>query len=435
MTRPRPSPRLEQVTARLLTQGLLLATGPLLARSTGPAGRGEAAVGVALAVLLPPVVGLGFGSAVRARWSATDPQLADLRRAGWQRTLWGGVLATLIGVAVVVSGLLDLSDAIRPVIVFAAATAGLSAFVDGLVSLRLIEDRQRQAALTRVLPVAVFAFYCVVCFATDRLSATTYVAGYATLPLLRFAVVARPWSLDAAGRTKSPTPAASVTSAASWRTAGIWGMPHELSDAGLAQIAVLAAGLTLGATELGLFSVALTMARVPNFVASGVSDSDVAQIAAARGGGATFDALGAALRLIAVMSAVSGVTALLGWFAVPFVFGTEFAPARLSMLILLLASPSSAAIGYLSSYFVGFGNVVASARLQLGLFVAVAVGTGIFSLIGAEAGGQAGAIGRGSLWASIGFSAFAAVVGAWAIARARSSNAVPLDAMPPAAVR
>ncbi len=418
MTNVQWSPRLEQVLARLVTQGLLLATGPLLARSTGPAGRGEAAVGVALAVLLPPIVGLGFGSAVRSLWSTDDRsirshQMADLRGAGWRRAVLGGAVAALIGLLVVTSGLLDLADAVRPVIVLAAATAGLSSFVDGLVSLRLVEGRQRQAALTRVLPVAAFALYCLVSFAADRLTATSYIAGYAALPVLRFAIAARSWSSDGHGGR----PAAKRQST-SWRSAGVWGVPHELSDAGLAQVAVLAAGLSLGAAELGLFAVALTVARMPNFVASGVSDSDVARIATARREGVAFDASGAARRLMTAMAAVSAVTAVVGWFAVPFVFGTEFAPARISVLVLLLASPLSAAIGYLSSYYVGFGNVVASAQLQLVLFGAVAVGTGVVTTLS-----RGSTVGRGSLAASVGFSLLSAVVGLWAFARVRRQRA------------
>ncbi len=392
---------LEQVAGRIATQGLLLATGPLLARAAGPAGRGEAALGVALGVLLPPLVGAGFGSAVRALSTADGPHVAAMRRAGQLRAVIGGAVGLAVAMALYASGLLDIGTSSRNPLLLMGATVGLSAYVDGYVSLRLIQGRPRQAVLTRVLPVAVFATYCLTLFALGALTAPRYLIGYACLPILRFAVVSAGSGRRGLGSTEPRPP---------WLSTGRWGIPHEISDAGLAQVALLAAGLTLDAAALGLLSVGLTVSRLPSFVASGVSDGDVEAIAASRSGGTAF-ALASPLRSLVLTTALAaGLTAAIGWLTVPIVFGEEFRDSRAILLILLVTAPFAGSLNYISSYLVASGRTAQSARLQLITF----------ALAGLLAGGGAAAF-EGPTSAAWGLSIAVGVGGLAAAVRVSSS--------------
>ncbi len=395
--------RLEQVAGRLATQVLLLATGPLLALATGREGRGQAAVGVAFAVVLPPLVGVGFGSAVRSLVSVEHQHRGSLWRAGIARTLLGGALgAAIVGAATV--SVFDIDGSNRIGVIAAAATAGLSSFVDGLVSLRLVQGRRRQAVLARVLPVLAFAVFCTASFAVDGLTPQRYLLAYAALPVLRFAVIA-------AGHRRPP--AERQPERPRWARSGRWGILHELSETGLAHAVVLAAGLSLGAAELGLLSVALTVSRIPNFIAAGVSDSDVTEFAAAKSGGRPVNLARRAQRVAQPVLAASIAIVAVGWFAIPIVFGSAFTEARVIAVVLGLATPATAAISYVSAAAVALGHPKTSTRIQLLLLVSAVAATAITAVVGGSA-----------LWAAVGFSIGSVMVGSILV---RSSDNMSLS--------
>ena len=305
-----------------------LATGPILARSLGPAGRGELAAVLVPADLL--YLGLAFG---------LPPAAAYLNRVFDRGTLFA--TSTLFGLVVGVPLVLCLWSLLPhyygnhgPATLFwgyvLLGAAPLS--VGGLTALSLIwaDGADLRWNLWRVAPIVVTALMVVALSVTARLTvwtglAASFAGGFSTTVLL-IAVASR-WrplrfSLEALRSQLSYGARVAVGNVADMMTA-------RLDQALL--VVMVPSG------DLGLYAVAVTAAGVSSPLASSLSLALFPELRRDDSDEARRRRSARALAAVLVSSTVvAGVLAISGPWLLAWLFGSSFAPAAAPLRLLLL---------------------------------------------------------------------------------------------------
>jgi O-antigen/teichoic acid export membrane protein len=301
-----------------------LVTGPLLARSLGPAGRGDLAAVVAPAQVLVYVLGLGVPAAC-AYFTHSVPR----------RALVGAAIATSVVIALPVVAVLwplipNYLEGHDPVTVVALRALLLQTLVT-IVALTATEMRRARSAgmaynVLRSLPVLLNAAAIVVLFVFGELDVGTallavvggvviadvvaLLAGRLPRPVWRWQVVRRTWSFGARAWVGTVSNA----------------MAGRLDQ-------VLLVGLVAPA-ELGRYAVAVSAANVTVPIGQGAASAVLPQL---RRGGLTTGREVA--RAAAVVGVAAGCVALavgaLAPLVLPFLFGEGFRGAIAPLWLLL----------------------------------------------------------------------------------------------------
>ena len=300
----------------------VLVNSVVMARLLGPAGRGAVFVVVAVSTAAAALVG-SFAHPVLARRaaSALDPA-PRLHGLCLLATVPLAVAAAAVTIALVLWGGLPLSSQEKgAAVIYALLWSPASLVVLAFQAADMGTARWRRYHALRMLPYPVILAGLLLCFASGRRTAAA-----ALLVLLASMVApmaARLWLAAREGGFDAPTPG-------DLRALYREGLPFLASSSGAAALAhadQMVAALVLRPAEAGLYAVAQRagLMLTPLAMAAGVVGfSEAARGAPAPAAGEPRS--GALVTLFIVVSAVVLAPAI--YFAVPFLYGSAFAPAR-----------------------------------------------------------------------------------------------------------
>jgi O-antigen/teichoic acid export membrane protein len=369
---PASLPRLRAIVARLsganaAFMAASLVTGPLLARSLGPSGRGALAA-VAVPVSLGPIVlGLGLPSFATRETARGEPVESLLGSVGLVYLLIGALAAAA---AVPVSGYF--AQGREPVrVALLIAMLAMPILLWGQLLLGVANGRQRWRMVlgARLAPAAVALVGTTLLFAlgdlhTAQASALVLLGTFAAIvPVLGV--------LRGLGRVR-----------VSWRLlkrslsfglpAWLW-QSSTLTNARLDQLLMVS---LCSASELGLYAVAVSLASVTSIFAGALGPALLPRVAQGE------EALvGRVCRTSLLVATLGGLAlAALCPLALPLLFGARFAQAVPMALVLIVASVPNAGTQVLTSALLAADRprVVAVGE---GVSVAITVG-GLLLLLG-----------------------------------------------------
>jgi O-antigen/teichoic acid export membrane protein len=342
-----------------------LVTGPITARSLGPAGRGELAAIVAVLLWAPLLLDFGLTQWI-ARERATGATPADILGVALPLAF----ACSLIGVA----GAVPVSHAIgagRPVVT-AYVQAGLflipiTVIMQTLLGIVIGESRWGLLAASRITGSLMPVVAIVVLAAIGRLTVATAAASYLLGTLISGLLVMS--SVRGVGRLFFERHRARLAAAFG---AKIW--LSSLAAAGTNRIDQVLMAFLVPSSELGLYAVAVTVATVALSPIGMVVNVLVPRVAAG-------DARLAA-RACRVSTAVVGIASLAliagTPILIPFVFGSKFRPAEPMAIVLLIANIPAAAGFLLNSALGAANNPGATVRAELVGLVATVAGLIVF---------------------------------------------------------
>ncbi|TFB85620.1 hypothetical protein E3O44_13625 [Cryobacterium algoricola] len=378
------------VLARILSAFLSLLSAPIVARALGPEGRGETAAALAVTGLAPLLVGWGVPLVVR-RLSVDRSRISPAIRGVRIVALWA-----LLPSAVIAGGcryllLPTVDNATGIVFIVAVASAPLSVVWICTANVLVAQRRHGAFALINLLPAAISVGALIVGWQWGWITVGyvllanlfgnvgTFVTVLFLVPVTVRGPRVRARSLLRDGMSFGGS---QVAEAASYRLDQAIALP------------------LMGGAQAGLYSVAATVALLPYAVGQAVGTAIFGNIAEDVTAEVRQERIAQAVRaalLIAGLTAV--VLAIVTPFAVPLVFGRNFAGA---------VGPTI--VGLIGSIAVVLSYVASSALVALGRGSAI-----LFAqLLGLAIGICALAI-LGTLWGALGAS-IASSMGFWSCA-------------------
>lgn len=306
--------------ASLLVPAASLLSAPLLARALGPTARGEFTVEQSLILTASSLFGLGISDILATRWQAFSARhrlrLAYLNVGSALVFSGAGLvyLALAVSPSVLVMGLCLIAGG-----VFAAALAERG--------IALSRDDLRGVAAEKLLVVTSRLALTVMAFAFGVLDLTVALVTLVLPQCVGLAYLrVRRWQAQKAAPFRPCT--AGLGGRLDWWTV-LGGSGGVLLVNGIPLVALAA----IGPTEVGYFSVCILIAEVFTLVAKPFRD-------------ATFTSPYASdwskLRrltwsTLAVLVGIGLLASAVMWFAVPLVFGSDFAPAVPAAYVMIIA--------------------------------------------------------------------------------------------------
>ena len=354
----RPTERLPHVVRRLFgvniaVTSLAFASGPLLAHALGPTGRGQLAAIVAVATLAPYVADFGLGgylSRQRARGEPAGVLLGSTLPIVLCLSLIGAALAVPIA-----AGMSDGASVVHDYIVVVLLTLPISASAQLLVGLVAGEERWRLYSTIRLLAalVPVLAYGLLTAFGTLTVASATIatLAGgmFAFTPTLGVVRRSLPLRFD---RLR-------CRAALRFGAAGWLGSLAYLGSLKLDQVVMVP---LVPARELGLYAVATSISLVPVIVPSAVVSAIGPRVSATGDGALSAQSArmtGAAVGVVCLL--IAGISP----FAVPFLFGRDFANVVPILNVLLVAATFGAVGAVTGQALIAGGRPGATVRPQV----------------------------------------------------------------------
>ena len=345
--------------ANALLTILAFVTSPILARSLGPAGRGELAAITTVLLLAPWISDLGL-SAYLARERARSQPRGELLGS----VIPIALAASLVGAAaaVPIGNLLGQGrETVERFVEITLLMLPLTVFVQTLYGLVLGEQRWRTIVLIRVLAAAIPALAIVGLALADTLTVESAAVAYiiatlvANVPLLVGLQGSRPWRFR-----RSVSKSALAFGLKSWVNT----IAHT-SNARLDQLLMAA---LVSSRQLGLYTLAVTISTVSSSLMTAVSNALFPRVAEGEAELAA-RATRVATTMVLVLNLLIGVTSP---FLVPLVFGESFAGSVPMLAILLGASVVQVAGLVLCSTLTAAGDPASAARSQvIGLAITI----------------------------------------------------------------
>ena len=403
----RRSPRWRLIVANGLLSASGLVTGPLIARSLGPSGRGVLAYLVSATFLFGILATLGFEDA--ATLAVAERKVS--RRQLLRRSLLFATPASAVFAAGVVAFAPEELDA-RPWVIggllFAAILLGaLSHIVEGAVT----GTRRLDPIVIRRTATAGFRIVAIVAlFLIGRLA---IVPAFAVQAVVVSSGVLLVWSLRSLGP-------GSADGARDLGRLATRILPTRVGSLALLRVDQLLLPQLASVSQLGYYAVAATVAELPQFLSGATRQHLLSQLT----GDAVADPPGpvALVRQHLGPSVVlCGVLLVSCPFAIPFAFGESFRPAVPAAMVLCLAQVFLVATNAFDAVLVAAHKVGLSARIQwAGLIV---------NLVAVVVLGRTGAVGAATA-ALLGYGV-ATAAGAMYVAHLRSSRAEQTASPPP----
>jgi O-antigen/teichoic acid export membrane protein len=349
--------RLSGANAAFMAAGLI--TGPLLARSLGPSGRGALAA-VAVPVSLGPVLlGLGLPAFVTRETSRREP-VGDL--LGSVGLLYLAIGALTAAAALPISSYF--AQGREPVrVALLIAMLAMPLLLLGTLLLGIANGQQRWKAVlgARLAPAAVALLGTTVLFALGVLALPE--AAALVLAAAFAAIVPTLGVLRGAGRLRVRR-ALVRRSLRFGLPAWLW-QASTLTNARLDQLLMVS---LVAPRQLGLYAVAVSLAGVTNIFAGALGPALLPRVARGE------EALGAQLcRVSLLVSVLVGIgLAALCPLALPLLFGASFGAAVPMALVLIAASVPNAGTQVLTSALLGVGRpriVAVSEAVSVGITV------------------------------------------------------------------
>lgn len=374
---PAPAALPQQGAHALFTTGMSVALGLLLsvivARTLGAAGKGILDVTSASAALFALVLGGSLNSAIIHLVARHGTAPAGLK---WQLAGWAAV-ATIVMILVLAGwpglaadlGLLPKQDAAFW-LGFVAVSAGFGIWAAGLRAVlvgrhALISANRIDLAIKLALAVA-YAGFALGSVHDPKVFGW---AGASTTAALAFILlVAQP-------RDSKPLAHAWPTLLATALPVHGTNLLHFLNQ----RADVFFVQALHGAREVGLYTLAVSLAQCVLLVSSALAQPLLPHVSAARSPGAACAATAQACRLfLALGLAGSATLALGGWWLVPLLFGDEFLDTRVPLLLLIPGMIGFGLTNLFIAHFVGVGR--SRTNLWISLLVLAVTVVGNFTL-------------------------------------------------------
>lgn len=361
-----------------------LITGPLAARALGPTGRGQAAAILAYTAVLPFVYQGGLNAALlyfRSREPTAAPALFG--------TALRWALATVpvscgMAMLVLVGPLSSLPTSVRVVGFFVLGSTSLTTLTALCQPFVVIEGSLRTIANVQMVPVVLSAVAVVTLYITHGLTPVSYLLAAQAGTVLATIIMVRGTRIRPRGSYPlRPLLRFSLRS-----------FPSQV--AGLANLRldqILIAPL-IGAHDLGLYAVAVTIASLPLGIAQAVANRAQGAIAAVAG---TDDFIAEASKYFRITGLVATICCLgLGAIvpvALPLLYGDAFSGSIMPLIVLLPGTVSLALLAITRTSLIQFGRPgVASLSELFALAVTVAMLVTLLPIMGIVAASVASTV-------------------------------------------
>lgn len=321
----------QTVAAGLITQGLLVISGVLVARALGPHDRGQVALMTVIALALNQVIALGLPAAVVYKMSL-EPGAARRVFAVLRPLIYVQAVASVVLPALTLFLVFRSSDALVAALISIPVTAASltlwysSAVFQGIQDFRLF-------SLWGTIPYAGYVFATVCVYFAGYRTVSAFVLAWA-LPM---AIAAAASTIPARRNLPNDVPGEHVSrrELAEYGLKGHLGHTAPLESFQIDQMVVAA---VVGPAGLGIYVVGAAFTVLPRILARNFGIVVFPRVAKKRGDGArnvAFDALVAAVAMttfvVVVLEATIGAL-------VPFFFGDAFLDAVVVGRVLLLCA-------------------------------------------------------------------------------------------------
>lgn len=375
------------VLAQVIGSALLFLSAPIVARTLGPEGKGEAAATLAAVAIAPFLLGLGLPLAVR-RYAAIADDDNGVIRAAVRLSLaaipFGFVLAVLLSASL----LSEVSSNTKVWMTIGLTLAPAAIIRDCLASILVARQRYDRIAVVAISP-AVVTLVAVATLAAMGILAPSTVVAISVVSMLIAAALA--WVLVRPQMTGPLFPPREL----------IW-MGMKSAGAQIGTVATLGVDQVfllslMGPAQLGVYSVAATISKLALPLSRAYGASSFAQIA--RAPRSTVSRMAARYVSYSAISvgAVAVLIAVSAPIIVPLVFGQPFAGSVQPLWILLAGSVAMSVVLVATSHLVarGYGG-----RASISLLVGLAFGLAAMWLL-APAHGAVGAAAASTIGYSV----------------------------------
>ena len=325
-------PLLGSLAASFFSQGALVVTGVLVARTLGPEDRGYLALVFLVPVILQQVGTLGLPLAT-TYYIAGDRR----RERAVLRTIRTPAIAQVVVLAVIQGIVLWLLVSDDPDQVKEAALVSLAVLAGSLADIygKAILQGQRRYAAHNLMWNGISLFYLVGVVAlvlTDTADLVTIAVAWV---LASYAAGALTLGVALSPR---PTGDAQGVSLSRMLRFGLKGFAGNVSPVATFRVDQAVIGLFLAPEALGLYVAALAFTNLPGFISKGIATIALPHVAWTHAGGQTDESR----RFIVVAVALTGAVVVLleltaGWL-VPLFFGSDFEAAVPLTRILLIGA-------------------------------------------------------------------------------------------------
>lgn len=392
------------LAARLAVAALGLVSAPIIARALGPTGRGETSAVLTALFLIPIVLALGMPYEVRRRMS-DDGREATVRAARLV-CLAMTIPAALAGFALTST----LFSSLEP----AAMTATLAGFAASPVMISWMCDTGVLVAQRRLGAVAIMQCTQPLVFVVGLV--IVWALGYISVASVVWCSIAGSVATAALGLVLNPVSVrGQMTSPPALVRSSIPFLGTHAIDAGYRRIDQLIMLPILGAHQAGIYSVAVTVATIPIFVAQALAARVFADVAQSEPQSVE-RVSGEVVRSAVVAGLTSAFAlALAAPLLIDVVFGPAFAPALVPAWIAIAASvPTVVSVTLVELISTNRRGWQLSAVMAAGMVTVVALLLAF--------GGKGGAVAASTASAS---AAVVVIIGLLAIARIPMRHLVP----------
>ncbi len=339
------------VAASFFSQGALVVTGVLVARTLGPEDRGYLALIFLVPGILQQVGTLGLPLAT-TYFIASDPSREGAVRRALRTPVFAqlAILTILQGIALWFLVADDPQRVKDAAVVSLAVLAGALADVYG----KSILQGQRRFAAYNLMWNGIATFYLIGVVAlvtTDRGDLVTFSIAWVLANLAAGGLS----TIVALSSAPPPAPDDSGVERGQMLRFGLRGFIGSVSAVGTFRLDQAVIGLFLAPRALGLYAAALAVTNLPAFISRGIATITLPQVAHAEAGDRRGEA-GSYFRLSIILTGlvVLALEIVAGWL-VPFFFGAAFEDAVPLTRILLLGS-----------FFTGARRVLADSASGMG---------------------------------------------------------------------
>lgn len=358
-------------------------TGPLLARTLGPSGRGDVAAVLTPLFLLVPVVAVGVSeSASFLVGSQRLSRRRALNAGAILALLYGGLGSVVVWFAapVVLTNfpqlvlLLRLLGLTLPFSVLQVAMRGVS---QGSGEFRNVVRERYAGVIGRILILVALAALGVVTVRTASLASV--------LPTVASMVLLIPiW--QAARRDRPVDGLSSVRSAVLLARFGAMSWLGSLAGVLILRLDQVFLATQVSSVELGYYAVAASLAEVPTSAVGTIREIATARMATTGRFETVARTTSTVLGLSALMAAAAVFTTP---FLLPLVFGRDFAPAIAMVQILFVAAAIGDPMGVIMGGLTGNGDGLRVSAIQI---AGLAVNVGVLVLLVPPLGGVGAAL-------------------------------------------
>jgi O-antigen/teichoic acid export membrane protein len=366
------------VFSRLGASVLALVGSPIVARALGPSGRGQTAATLAICLIVPVLLSFGIPLEVRRVAAVTDS--TSILRTCRIICLASVVPSTALAFVLRASVFSSFSSQARAAAVLCVALTPLTMSWMCDVSVLVAHRRFGSVFLIQIVQPAAYLLIILAIWILGHATVTTVLLANAASSVVAFTSGVL---LTGFSNLGSRYPALRLLRNGS-RFAG--SSISEVASRKLDQVLVLP---LLGGFEAGIYSVAATVASIPLAVGHALAASYFTPIARSSGD---------ARRRLKGQAARAGVAlgiltfpplALVSWFGIPIIFGSDFSPAVTVTMVSLAGSVAMVAAYVYSMALAAEGK---GTRMTVAQIVALAFAVCLLYLLGPALGASGAAL-------------------------------------------